>query len=169
MICTCAGFVTKFVLWGKKKRIKRRLGQEEAERGEVELTTPIDNDTLFGIKSMDDEAEIEGLWNAQTLTALHIPPGLIRDSSPSLRPRKKLSKSQRASSISAVTPLDMEGPDQAEAQIGQCLTGYVDIQANRCRTSHTITRPSTSPARTRPAEVYASRNHETKEVQLNYN
>ena len=116
--------------------------EEEVERGEVELAMPVDNDTVFGVKSMGDEPEIEGLWNAQTVTALHIPPGLIRASSPSLQPPKKLQKSQRGSSISSITPLDTEEPGLAERQTGQYSPHHPYIKADSNRSTHTDSRPS---------------------------
>ncbi len=92
---------------------------EQAERGElVQTTTDIGNEIPFGVKALELEPAIEGVWNARMATPLHTPLG-SRTSSPRIGASKRWQSSNRGSSVSSISRLDIEEPAQATFPSGQ--------------------------------------------------
>ena len=98
----------KFRNWRRRVKAERATAVEQAERGEVIQTVPVSADEIpFGVKALEEEPAIEGVWNARTATPLHTPPG-SRGSSPRFGPSKRWQRSQRGSSVSSISKLDIE-------------------------------------------------------------
>jgi hypothetical protein len=104
--------------WRKTVKFERLAAEEQAERGEIVETVRTSEEIPFGIKALEEEPAIEGVWNARTATPLHTPPG-SRGSSPRLGPSRKWHRSKRSSSISSISRLDIEDQAKAATQPGK--------------------------------------------------
>ena len=93
--------------WRKTRRFERQTAVEQAERGEMVQGVQSINDIPFGVKALEEEPAIEGVWNARTITPLHTPPG-SRGSSPRLGPARLWLKNKRGSSVASISGLDIE-------------------------------------------------------------
>ena len=104
--------------WRKTIKFERQSAVEQAERGEMVQATPVKEEIPFGVKALDEEPAIEGVWNARTVTSLHTPPG-SRGTSPRFGPSRLWQKSKRGSSVSSISRLDVEEPVQTAPLPGQ--------------------------------------------------
>ncbi len=111
VIVLCLASAMKFRNWRKVLRFERWTAIEQVERGETIQRIQLNKDIPFGIKALEEEPAIEGVWNARTVTPLHTPPG-SRGSSPRLGPSRLWLKDKRGSSVSSISGLDMEVPAQ---------------------------------------------------------
>jgi hypothetical protein len=98
----------------KLRRIEKGL-LEKAERGELEQSIGLSEEIPFGIKALQEEPAIEGVWNARTATPLHTPPG-SRGSSPRMGPLSRWHRSKARSSASSISRLDIDEKAQAMSQ-----------------------------------------------------
>ncbi|KIW95341.1 uncharacterized protein Z519_03925 [Cladophialophora bantiana CBS 173.52] len=71
-IILTTAFVVKLRNWAKDRRLERRAAEEQAERGEMTLVNCLEEDIPFGIRALIEDPEVEGVWNARTVTALHL-------------------------------------------------------------------------------------------------
>ena len=102
----------------KRYRMKRLLVREEMEKaecGEIQQDIRTSEEIPFGVKAIEQGYEVEGVWNSRATTPLHSPALSSRGSSPA-RSANKLRKSNRESSVSSISILDM--PENAQARAG---------------------------------------------------
>lgn len=90
----------------KTQMLHEKAQQERAELGDV-TQTRVSDEIPFGLRAMEEEPEVEGVWNSRTCTPLHLPIG--REMQPTLRPASiPMTAHQRnTSSLSSVSHLDI--------------------------------------------------------------
>lgn len=91
----------KFGLWRRTKLHEKLLAADVAEKGGF-VTSEIPSDILFGIRLMEEQPDIDGVWNSRKTTPLQTPLHGSRNSSPKLQPMRKLQKSRRLSTSSSI-------------------------------------------------------------------
>ncbi|OQU96808.1 hypothetical protein CLAIMM_02836 [Cladophialophora immunda] len=99
-IILTTAFVVKLRNWARDRRLERRAAEEHAERGEMTLVNCLDEDIPFGIRALIEDPEVEGVWNARTITALHL------DRARSPPPSRLATKAIQSSSISSTSICD---------------------------------------------------------------
>ncbi|EXJ68119.1 uncharacterized protein A1O5_08734 [Cladophialophora psammophila CBS 110553] len=99
-IILTTAFSVKLRNWAKDKRLERRAAEEQAERGEMTLVNCLDEDIPFGIRALIEDPDVEGVWNARTVTTLHL------DGARSDPPSQLMSKPIKYSSTSFTSICD---------------------------------------------------------------
>ena len=98
--------------------LEKRAAEEQAERGEMALVSRWSEDIPFGIRALVEDPDVEGVWNARTVTSLHCDsaPRSRKPPAPPLTPAVKLKTctSTTSTSIHDTADIGLASPD------GQC-------------------------------------------------
>lgn len=129
--------------------LKKR--KADLERAEIRLRAQSLDGVPFGDKALNEEPEIEGVWNSRASTPLQSPVLGPRSSSPSRISINMFSKSRRNSSISSLTNLTLPEttrvlhtpPETDNSSVAAISTGSTAVAPNPRRRSVTIRAMST--------------------------
>ena len=108
-----SGVAIRYYKLRRLKKLRAVQEAERAERGEMEETVRTSDDVPFGVRAIEQGCEVEGVWNSRATTPLHSPAISSRGSSPG-RSMNKLRKTNRDSSVSSISVLDM--PESAHVK-----------------------------------------------------
>ncbi|KPI43859.1 uncharacterized protein AB675_6441 [Cyphellophora attinorum] len=113
VIVGCIAGVVKVMKWRKMLRLEKATSAQ-AERGEMTTSVGVLVGRPFGVRALDEDSSIEGVWNAHTSTPLH---GPSRNSSPLLQPLRKSKRPKRDISTSSIPTIDLGEPSSAQATV----------------------------------------------------